>query len=184
MITLKEFMEVTNYRITEGSDYCWTCYGHNGYTLDSWNGEHDGYSFSIVFDTKTQVVYEATAYDYTNDRAYRLINPDYTTAHHDEAIRRGIDDSQAWDDVPYTELEVLEDYLEKVRGIISGETYDTRVQVEINFDEGELLQYMKLAHTMDITFNELVEQALINAIEALERGELDHLKVEKADYED
>ena len=52
MITLKEWMEIVDYRITEGSGYQWQCYGPNAYCLDSWNGEQDGHSLSIIFDTK------------------------------------------------------------------------------------------------------------------------------------
>ena len=167
MITLKDFMEATNYRITEGSDYGWQCYGHNAYTLDSWNGDIDGHSFSIIFDTSTQEVYEVTAYDYPNDRAYRLINPDYATAHSDEAARRGIDDSQAWDEVAYTELEVVEDYLEKVQGILSGEDYDTRIQVPLTLPDDALFQLMQLAHAADQTLNDFVAIMLKNEIDRL-----------------
>ena len=37
--------------------------------------------------------------------------------------------------------------------------------IELDFSDEELLQYMKLAHTMDITFNKFVENALRAAIE-------------------
>jgi hypothetical protein len=37
-------MEVTDYRITEGSTYQWHCYGNNAYALDSWNGDQDGHT--------------------------------------------------------------------------------------------------------------------------------------------
>ena len=70
MITLKEFMEVVDYRITEGSNYMWDCYGPNSYSLDSWNGEQEGHSFTIIFDTKTQVVYEVQSHDYRTQRAF------------------------------------------------------------------------------------------------------------------
>jgi hypothetical protein len=39
------------------------------------------------------------------------------------------------------------------------------VQIEVNFDDAELLEYMKIAHDRDITFNELVEIALQEAID-------------------
>ena len=37
---------------------------------------------------------------------------------------------------------------------------DGRAEIEIDFTDEELLQYMKMAHEMDITFNQFVEQAL------------------------
>ena len=63
MITLKEWMEIVDYRITEGSDYYNSRYGDKIYSLDSWNGEQEGYSFTIIFDTLTQKVYEVQAHD-------------------------------------------------------------------------------------------------------------------------
>jgi len=53
--------------------------------------------------------------------------------------------------------------------IKAGEDYDTRVSVPINFTDEELLKYMKLAHERDITFNQLVEEALREAIEEHKR---------------
>ena len=165
MITLKEWMELVDYRITEGSDYGWQCFGHNAHALDSWNGDQDGYSFSIVFDTKTQVVYEVQAHDYTNQRAYRLINPEFKSAHDQEADQRDVNLGEAWDDVNYIDLDVDDDFIQKGLAIRDGEDYDTRVQIEVNFDDAELLEYMKIAHDRDITFNELVEIALQDAID-------------------
>ncbi len=165
MITLKDFMETVDYKVTEGSEYCWMCYGPNAYRLDSWNQEQEGHTVSIVFDTRTHVVYEATAYDYKRERAYRLINPDFKDAHSEESADRGVLENQAWDDVDYVDLETDEDFLEKARAIVADEDYDTRVQVPVNFTDEELLSYMKAAHERDITFNQLVEMALREAIE-------------------
>ncbi len=164
MITIKDFMTTVDYRITEGSDYGWQCYGPNAYRMDSWNGDQNGHSISMVFDTLTQTVYEISAYDYVNDRAYRWINPEYRSAHDNESEDRGVLGNQAWDDVNYIDLEVAEDMLEKARAIAAEEEYDTRVQVPVDFTDQELLTYMKLAHDRDITFNQLVEEALRAAI--------------------
>ena len=153
MITLKEWMEVSNYRITEGSDY----YAYGGaYALSSWNSEQDGYSLEIIFDQKTQVVYEVQACDYKHNRAYRLINE----LHKEE--RR---DNEAWDDTKWVDLEADDDWIQKALAIVAGEDYDTRVSVPMDFSDEELLQYMKLAHDLDITFNQLVERALREALD-------------------
>ena len=174
MITMKEWMELVDYKITEGSDYGWSCYGPNAYTLDSWNGVHGtgGYSFSIIFSTKSQKVYEVSMCDYTNDRAYRMINPKNQTKHEKEALVRGVNLNEAWDDVDYVDLDVVDDFIQKALAIRAGEEYDTRVQVPVDFSDEDLLQYMKIAHERDITFNELVEQALRFAIEEYEMGNL------------
>jgi len=174
MITMKEWMELVDYKITEGSDYMWSCYGPNAYTLDSWNGVHGkgGHSFSIVFSTKSQKVYEVSMCDYTNDRAYRMINPKNVEKHRKEAENRSVLENQAWDDVNYIDLEVDDDFFQKALAIKDGEKYDTRVQIPVDFSDEELLQYMKLAHDRDMTFNEFVEEALRHALAEVEAGRL------------
>jgi hypothetical protein len=110
--------------------------------------------------------------DYTNDRAYRMINPKNQKKHEKEAMERGVNLNEAWDCVNYVDLDVVDDFIQKALAIRAGEDYDTRVQVEVDFSDEDLLQYMKIAHERDITFNELVEQALRNAISEYEAGRL------------
>ena len=165
MITMKEWMELVDYRITEGSNYGWQCYGSNVYQMDSWNGNIDGHSFSIVFDTRDQTVYEVQAHDYVHNRAYRMINEDFLKKMKKEAKRRDVDKDEAWDDVNYIDLEVDDDFIQKCLAIRAGEDYDTRVSVPIDMSDADLLVFMKMAHERDITFNELVEEALRQAIE-------------------
>ena len=169
MITLKEWMELVDYKITEGDTYGWQCYTHHAYQLSSWNGVHGkgGYSFNIVFDTKDQTVYEVEVCDYTNDRAYRIINPDFQKVFQDESAQRGELANQAWDEVNYVDLEVDDDFIQKCLAIREGEDYDTRVSVPIDFSDEELLQYMKMAHERDMTFNEFIEESLRSVVESL-----------------
>ena len=169
MLTLKEWMEITDYKITEGSDYTWECYGHNAYMLDSWNGEQDGYSFTVIFDTQTQEVYEVQAHDYVRQRAYRMINEDFRKKNKKEARKRDIDRDQAWDNVDYIDLEVDDDFIQKCLAIRKGEDYDTRVSMPVDFTDEELLKYMKAAHEKDMTFNQYVEEALRYAIDEYNR---------------
>lgn len=164
MISLKDWMETVDYRVTEGSNYCWHCFGDNAYSLDSWNGDHDGHSHSITFDRKTQTVYMVEVCDFVNERAYRYINPEFRDAYRNEVKARGVEDV-AWEPVRFTDLETEEDWLEKARAIFLDQDYDTRVSIPLDFTDEELLRYMCIAHERDITFNQLVEEALRNAIE-------------------
>ena len=161
MITLKDFMEITDYRITEGSDFGWDCYGHNCYMLDSWNGEQDGHSFTIIFDTKTQEVYEVQAHDYLHNRAYRMFAEGY-------AAPVG-EDEQAWDDLKYVTLDVDDDFIQKSLAIRAGEDYDTRVSIPVDFTDEELLKYMTMAHEKDMTFNQFIEDALRQYLDEYKR---------------
>lgn len=167
MLTLKDFMELVNYRITEGSEYGWKCFGYNAHTLDSWDGRYeDGYNLSITFDTKTQVVYSVEVCDYQNSRAYRMINPDFVAAHSAERIQRGVDYKEAWDKVDYVDLDVVADFTEKARAIIAGESYDTRVQIELELDNELMLFAYQQAHEQDITLNQYFVNLLRNFIDA------------------
>lgn len=178
MITMKEWMELVDYRITEGCDYGWQCYGPNSYQLDSWNGEQDGHSFCIIFDTRTQTVYEVQAHDYVHNRAYRMVNQDYAKKMTKEAKKRDVDRDQAWDNVDYTDLEVDDDFIQKCLSIKAGEDYDTRVSVPLTLEDDEMFQLMKMAHEQDLTLNQLVEQLLRRVIEEEElRRELDEITI-------
>jgi len=159
MITLKEWMELIDYRITEGGEYHWQCYGDNAYCLDCWDDGEP--SFSIVFDKADQTVYEVSVCDYKHNRAYRMINPDFKSEHDDEAGGRRVQDNQAWDDVNYVDLEVVDDFIQKCLAIKAGEDYDTRVSVPLEMDSDELFELMMEAHRRDITFNQLASEAII-----------------------
>ena len=161
---MKEWMELVDYRITEGSNYMWQCYGSNAYALDSWNGEQDGHSFTVIFDTKDQTVYEVQAHDYVHDRAYRMINEDFQKKNRKEAKKRDINKDNAWDDVDYVDLEVDDDFIQKCLSIKAGENYDTRVSVPLELDDDQLFELMRIAHEQDITLNYLVENILRNVI--------------------
>lgn len=162
MITMQQWMELVDYKITEGGDYGWRCYGPNAYTLDSWNGVHGkgGYSFGIVFSTKTQKVYEVSMCDYTNDRAYRMINPKNVEKHRAEAKRRGVKLNEAWDDVDFVDLETVHDFINKARAIATGQDYDERVEIVLELDDATAYEAMTQAHELDITFNEYVMRVI------------------------
>ncbi len=171
MISLKEFLEVVDYRVTEGSDFTWRCFGQDSrpYTLSAWNGDHSGWSFNITFDTGTQEVYMVEACDYRRDRAYRVINPAWVKDYNDYADRENSEyKNNAWDGVDFVDLETDDDWMEKARAIVAGQDYDTRVSVPLDIPEDQLLKYMMLAHERDMTFNQLVEEALREAIREAE----------------
>ena len=162
MLTLPEFFELIEHRVTGGSEFQWQCYGHHAYVIDSDGANHH---FSVVFDRDNQTVYEVTVCDYANDRAYRMINPDFKFGHDDEAAGRGVPANQAWEDVCYVDLDVDDDFIQKSLAIRDGKTYDTRVQLELDLDDDLLFGLMKLAHQQDITLNQLIEQILREMID-------------------
>lgn len=152
---IKDWMELVNYRITEGSDYYNEIYGTNLFSLTYWNEDHSGFSTSIVFSVKTQEVFELTVCDYKNNRAYRFVNEKFK-----EAIQKSEFDKMAWDDVAWTDLEVYEDWERKSTAIVNGKDYDTRIEIPLDLEDHELMVLFKLAHEADMTFNEYVENII------------------------
>jgi hypothetical protein len=189
MITVKEWMELVDYKITEGSDYGWTCYGPNAYSLDSWNGVHGegGYSFSIVFSTKTQKVYEVSVCDYTNNRAYRMIAEDKRKKYAKVAKHMGVNLDEAWDDVEYIDLEVDDDFIQKCLAIKAGEEYSTDVSIPLDLPDDLLMFAFKSAHAENMTFNDWMNKMLKTFIDKVEKGEYtiqdaEKFKKEQLDY--
>jgi hypothetical protein len=173
MITIKEWMELVDYKITEGSEYMWRCYGNHAYSLSSWNGVHGkgGYSFNIVFSTKSQRVFEVEVCDYTNDRAYRLIAENKREKHRKEALAHNVNMNEAWDDIEYIDLEVVDDFIQKALAIKAGEDYDTRVSVPLDLPDDLLMFAFKAAHEENMTFNDWMNQMLRDFIDRVKAGE-------------
>jgi hypothetical protein len=161
MITIKDFTECIQYKITEGSEYLWKCYGKNPYSLTYWNsGTGDDVTIFIVFDTKTQQVFEMQAWDGLNRKEYRWIHPGYIEGYAAEAKSRNVDYKQSFDNHKFIDLEVSEDMLEKATAIFSGEIYDERIMVQLDLGKHEQFMLMEMAHEADMTLNEFVEDIL------------------------
>lgn len=144
-------MELVDYKITEGSDYFTNIAGL--YSLSSWNGEQDGYSFFVAFDPAgDQKVYTVEVCDYKNKRAYRLKDPLIVL------------DNKAWDECDFVDLESDDDFIEKALAIRDGENYDTRVVIPLDLSEKECYNLMKMAHDRDMTFNDFVGMIVENYI--------------------
>ena len=171
-------MECISYRITEGSEYMWNCYGPDAYSLDSGSSYGEN-TVSVVFDKKTQVVYQMEAWDFANRRSYRWINPDYIDAIKAESKKRNIDFAESIDNEKFIDIDSVKDMLEKSTAIANGEEYDTRVILELNFSDEELFEMMKMAHEMDLSFNQFVEHILAAAIERAKQVIADHQEYDK-----
>jgi hypothetical protein len=163
-MNLKDWMEVVDYRIVEGSNYCWNSFGENAYSLTYWDQDHDGVSSNIVFDTKTQVVYCLEVCDYKNDHAYRYLNPEFSKQYFEEVKDRDIDDV-AWEDVDWIDLEDYQDFLDKASAIVRYQPYDTRVSIPLELSDSEMLTLFQMAHERDMTLNAFVEDVIMKFVE-------------------
>jgi len=159
---LGEINKALDHRITGGSEYSWQCYGSNARYLDY---ESDHAHATVLFDSQTQMVYEASVNAKDEKLTpYRWLNPEYKDAYYAESADKKIDPNNAWDDTNWCDLEVTDDWLEKARAIFNGESFDNRVQVPIDLDDDLMLELCLEAHKRDITLNKMVEQILEMAI--------------------
>lgn len=173
MITLNEWMELINYRVAEGSEYYWKCFGNDAYAMSTynrgmWGDDEITWDTTVIFDTVTKEVYSVQLHDYKHNRAYRIIAPTYEKEYHKEASERGFNQKEAWEGVNYIDLEEDNDFVAKCIAMQDGIEYDTRVSVPLTVPDDVLFELMKRAHEEDITLNKLVEMVLWEAIRAEE----------------
>lgn len=164
---LKQVNEAMDHRITGGTEYGWSSWPDARFL----EYESEYAYVSVVFHSKSQLIYQAEvtckSEMWTNEaKPYRWLNPYTKQAMFDEAARRGVDKSNAWDDINWVDLETADDFLEKAKLIFNGvQDFDTRIKVPVEIDDSTLFTLMKEAHENDITFNQLVAQILQKAID-------------------
>jgi hypothetical protein len=169
---LKQFLEATQYRITGGSEFQWSCYGSNAQYVDT--SICESFYASAIIDRETQRVYEVhISDDEDNHLPFRWIDPEFLEAHKKEAKLRNIDHKRFVDDKTWADTDTFEDIIEKVRAIYAGEEYDARVVMQIDMPDDLFSLCAKAAHERDITFNQFIAKALEAAIEEAKRLEQD-----------
>jgi hypothetical protein len=158
--------EITNHKITEGSEYGWQCYP-DARMLDY---ESEFAYVSVIYSTESQEIYEANVSIKTDAwdedmRPYRWLNPEFKDAMIAEAKERNVKWKKAWDKVKWIDLEVEEDFLAKAEAIFNGKAFDARIQVPVELDNDTLLKLFTMAHKRDITLNQLITELLQKVID-------------------
>jgi hypothetical protein len=102
-ITIKDCFEAIKYKINDGAEYLWTCYGKNAYILDSLNSKG---SVAFIFDKKDQTIYELSVCDYVKNTAYKWVNPSFIEKNRKEMKKRGFSEDQAWDSINYQPTDI------------------------------------------------------------------------------
>lgn len=168
MITIKDFFELIEYRISTGYEYQWDCFGTNVHALSYEDENNNGTSVSVVFDTVDQTVYSMEAWDGRKDRQYRWIHPDFLEDYKAESKSRNVDYHTSIDDSKYIDLEMEDDILEKADAIYRGEEYDQRVMIQLEMNHEEEHMLMQLAHEADMSLNQFIEHILLIKIKELQ----------------
>lgn len=68
---------------------------------------------------------------------------------------------------PTIELEVFEDFFEKAKAILAGESYDERIIIPVDITDEEFLLIARAAHKLDITVNQFIVNALTERLNSL-----------------
>jgi len=173
-MNIEQFFAVIKYKIDEGSKFEWNCFGPNArFVTHDCLYNDDLVTISAIFDTETHNVYRMELHDGSSGRSYLWEDKDFREVYIEECHSRGIIPEIAYADdsgpVEYISLEVENDILSKASNIVDGKPYDTRIQIEVDIDDDLMLSAMRMAHELDITFNQFVEQILSGYIDTLER---------------
>jgi len=170
MSTMKlvDWLSITDGRVTEGSEFGFTCYGDRAYTLSYWNGMHgeEEVSTHVVYDRNTYDVYEVEAFDGRKSRVYTWRDPRYADAYKSD-LSVNFHSIHEWEDI---ELELIDDFIAKATAIINGEEYDVRIKVPLEMSDNEVAALMFEAHRRDITLNQLIELQLRQAMVMMSEG--------------
>ena len=97
---LDEFLDFIGYRVTSGEIHHWDCFGKNARFIES--DEVDSGNGPIralaIFDTRTKFIYQLESYDDRESIGYRWIDPFHREAHRLEAIAKGVNPNEMYDD--------------------------------------------------------------------------------------
>lgn len=165
---MESFLQAIKYRITDGSDYGWHCYGVSSYALSV---DNDDYSATCVFDTATQELYDISMVDYNKELAYKWINPLYYDEYKAESIKRGFKHDMAMENVEYFEVHLLEDIIEKITALCNNEEYNADILVPFDIPDDLYDDLVKMADEQQITINELIKKAIMASITKYENSD-------------
>jgi len=96
-----------------------------------------------------------------------------------EAKRHLVNLNEAWDDVEYVDLEVVEDFMEKAQAIKDGREYSTDVSIPLDLPDDLLMFAFKAAHAENMTFNDWMNRMLKDFIDKVEKGQYTKEDAEK-----
>lgn len=156
MITIKDFMECVEYKITLADQD-----QQDRMTLawDDMNPElNNARSVSITFNFLDQTVQGMDVIDGVNKLSFRWENVSIGD--------KFIGMPSLWVHKSFTHTAILleEDILEKARAVFLNEPYDARALISFELPDDDVLKLMQQAKMKDLTLNDYIERLLQNEI--------------------
>lgn len=117
---LEEFLDFIGYKITSGERHHWDCFGKNARFIESDEVySKNGFIRALaIFDTRTKFIYQLESYDDRESIGYRWIDPFHREAHRLEAIAKGLNPNEMYDDVEFRICETAEEWNEKTMKLL------------------------------------------------------------------
>jgi hypothetical protein len=103
-MTLLEIMTATGARVCGGAEYLWPCYGPHARHMDFADVTGNEYC-TVVFDSKTQKVYEISVCIPGQEQAFGWHNPSTLDSYLFECHQRNVVPYEAWDNVLYEQAD-------------------------------------------------------------------------------
>lgn len=164
---MEAFTKAIDFKITDGSEFLWKCFGPNARFLDS---SDDHFHVSAVFDTQTQQIYEISISEtYEGELRYRWIDLEYLDAYKEEATQRNIKWDEFGEDLNWHMTDDFDDIIDKVAKIPKGEEYDPRVVLTLDLDDDVKEMLETAAALRGISIDQFVELALKEVIKKEEQ---------------
>jgi hypothetical protein len=157
-MSVEKFLKAINYKINDGYDYQWNCFGDNAHSIESI--DEDNYECECIFDTKTQNVYQLSMVDYVLNIGYTWLNPEFKEYYFNESVKRNVNPFEATEEIKYHECELMTDILEKMTLLVNGEEYDKGILIPLDLPDDLYNDLMLLASDRNVTIDKLISDAL------------------------
>lgn len=168
MLTIEDFLKATKYHVKDSGLYLWNCYPEECMIMECYKDTRSWYA-SIVFGIESLTVYQADMRpDPDTDIMYRITHPDFVEAYKNEEQERREKGFLFEDETEYVDLEVPEDFIQKLTAVVEGKPFDDRVVISLDISDEDFLFLAKQAHERDITFNEYVAELITNYVEEMD----------------
>lgn len=160
MNTFQQLVEAAQFQISGGSEYLWRNFGTHARWLD-FESTQFKVELNLVFDANNQEVYQAGLY--FGDNAFRWTNPLFVETYNKECYQRDIDPRIAYEGVQFTDCELLEDFVSKVKECFATGKCDTDIIIPLDFTPEQQEIFNKLPQGTNL--EEFILQALTEKLE-------------------
>jgi hypothetical protein len=156
---LKKILKLFDYRISEGGQFLWKCFGDNVWTLDFNSPDDYRNGVSVTYDTVTTKVYYLSFSCAVGDTSYIWVDPDYEVAYGKERKARNIESTDC-------QCYSKESFLTMALDAYKGKTpdFDLSLDVDLNLDQDDYQVLLIMAKQRGMTFDELVNEVFEDAL--------------------